>query len=180
MVERCLRGDEQAFVELMGRYKRPILNFAYRFLGNADAADDVAQEVFIKAYRGLPRYASGRGAQLSTWLFQIARNAAIDALRRRQRNPAHPGAGDQAGVLEATAGRSSVPAEVSSRELAGQIEAAVTSLPEEQRTAIVLAEYEGLSAAGIAAVMGTTRRSVEGHLYRARQTLRQTLRAALE
>ena len=180
LVERSRRGDEQAFVELVTRYKRPILNFAYRFLGDAHAADDVAQEVFIKAYRGLGGFSyASRHAKFSTWLFQIARNAAIDALRRRSRNPAQTATADTSVLLESLPAAGSMSQEIAAHELGMQIAAAVTSLPEDQRTAVVFAEYEGLSTREIADVMRCSVKSVEARLYRARQTLRHALRGLL-
>lgn len=181
LVERCRRGDEQAFVEVVARYKRPILGYLHRFLGDAHAADDVAQDVFIKAFRGLGGFSYGAAhARFSTWLFKIARNAAIDALRRRSRNPAQTATGDTSVLLESTPAAGSMARDIASREVGEQIARAVTSLPEDQRTAVVLSEYEGLSNKDIAGVMRCSVKSVEARLYRARLTLRQMLRGLLQ
>ncbi len=87
LVERLRAGDDAAFDALMARYKRPILDFVYRMIGDATEAEDVAQDVFVRAYDGLRRRGFRRtSARLSTWLFQIARNAALDRVRWRRRH----------------------------------------------------------------------------------------------
>src|SRR5438105_15803064 len=86
IVERIQSGDSDAFDELMRRYKRPVVNFVYRMLGNASDADDVAQEVFVRVYQNIGAYKPT--SKFSTWLFALARNAAIDRIRWRERHPA--------------------------------------------------------------------------------------------
>jgi len=178
LVTRFQAGDAAAFDELMGRYKHPVLNFVYRLLGDAAEAEDVAQDVFVRAHQHLGTFQFwSAGAKLSTWLFTLARNAVIDRQRWRKRHPAEP--------LEAVA-ESDFPAaadasrEASDREVGRHIADAVGALPEDQRTAITLAEYHGLSYADIARVMNCSEKSVETRLYRARQTLRQRLAFLLE
>lgn len=173
VVRRIQSGDNDAFDELMRRYKRPIVNFVYRLLGNAEDADDIAQEVFVRVYQNLDTYRPE--TKFSTWLFALARNAAIDRLRWRARHPTEPiESAPQVAALSATAD------EASAREIGEQIAAAVAKLPEDQRTALVLAEYQGLSYAEIAGVMHCSERSVESRLYRAKQTLRSWLQHLIE
>lgn len=181
MVERLQAGEEQAFRELLARWQRPILNFAYRMIGDAAAAEDVAQEVFIRVSRRIGgfRLRPGRAA-FSTWLFQIARHAALDQQRQRRRHPT-----ESMTELEETVGMvagGTRPPDVAALggDIAAEIAAAVVALPEDQRTALVLAEYEGAAVTAIAAVMGCSAKSVESRLYRARQTLRQRLGHLLE
>ena len=172
LIEQARAGDEAAFEELMWRYKRPVLNFVYRLLGNADDADDVAQEVFVRVYQNLCDYSPRK--RFSTWLFALARNAAIDRLRWRKRHPTQsldsaPDPPTPTGVAD----------EVNTHEIGTQVAAAVASLPEDQRMALVLAEYQGLSYAEIAEIMRCSEKSVESRLYRAKQTLREKLRHLL-
>ncbi len=183
LVRRLQDGDEAAWSGFLGRWRKPVLNFVFRMTGDAAAADDIAQETFVRASRNIggfklssPRQASSSAdAALSAWLFQIARNAALDALRHHRRRPAEaldglPGAG--ACIADSTAS----PARAAElRDTGAEIAAAVLELPEEQRTALVLAEYHDFAVAEIAEVMGTNAKSVEARLYRARQTLRQKL-----
>jgi RNA polymerase sigma-70 factor (ECF subfamily) len=168
LIQQLKAGNDAAFEELLSRYKKPVLNFVYRLLGNADDADDVAQEVFVRAYRHIEDYRPK--TQFSTWLFAIARNAAIDRLRHRQRHPTEP----LEGIEPASPVRGPA-AEAQLQEIGAQIASAIQQLPEDQRTAIVLAEYHDQSHAEIAAIMGCSEKSVESRLYRARQTLRRAL-----
>jgi RNA polymerase sigma-70 factor (ECF subfamily) len=168
LVARARQRDEAAFGELLQRYRQPIFRFVWRLLDNAADADEVAQETFVRAWQHLAEFDPRQ--KFSTWLFALARNAAIDRLRWRKRHPTETLAPD-APLPAAT----SVTAEVQNRELSDQIAAAVQALPEDQRTALVLAEYEGLSHAEIGAVMHCSAKSVESRLYRARQFLRGRL-----
>lgn len=149
----------------MQQYRHPIVNFCYRLLGNADDADDVAQETFVRCYQ--TRHRLRLRAKLSTWLFTIARNLCLDRLRYRKRHPTEP--------LENTPepSRSSDP--VGNREIGAAIATAVAQLPEDQRTTLVLAEYHGLSYAEIGTIMKCSSKAVEARLYRARMELRKKL-----
>ncbi len=171
---RIAAGDVRAFDALMARYKRPVLNFVCRLTGDATEAEDLALEVFVKAHRALTGggYRSGR-AEVSTWLFQIARNAALDFLRHQQRHPTV----ELPESAEPAAPGKSAAQELSAHETGAQIAAAVAELPEDQRTALILAAYEDRSQNEIAAIMKTSAKSVEARLYRARQYLRQRLAA---
>ncbi len=85
VIRQIRSGDDSAFDELMRRYQRAVVNFVYRMLGNADDSDDIAQEVFVRVYQNLDTYRPE--TRFSTWLFALARNAAIDRLRWRERHP---------------------------------------------------------------------------------------------
>ena len=169
-LRRCQAGDEQAFALLLARYRTPVFDFCWRMLRDRAAADDVAQETFVRAYQHLADYTPGRAA-FSSWLFLIARRQCLDLLRKRNRQAtdAHP-APD---ALTTRTARD----EAAGHELAAAIEQAVSELPEDQRTALLLAEYEGQSTADIAAAMDASAKSIESRLYRARQFLRQRLAA---
>lgn len=177
LIEMVQAGDDSAFTEIMQRHKRPILNFVYRLTGDASEAEDIALEVFVKAYRALSGggYRPGQAAA-STWLFQIARNAAVDYLRHRARRPTEPLASEP-GETGPTASGPTAAQALAAQETGEQIAAAVAELPEDQRTALILAAYEDRSQAEIAAIMKTSAKSVEARLYRARQFLRHRLAA---
>lgn len=173
-VGRAQAGDEAAFTELMGRYKGPILNFVFRLTGDAAAAEDIALDTFVRAYRNLDRFSFRKpGDRFSTWLFQLARNAAIDALRQRQRRPTQTLEAAPARELEEPRADPAAQADLKERE--ALVMAALAELPDDQRTVLVLSVYDDLSYAEIAAVMETTVKSVEARLYRARQSLRARL-----
>jgi RNA polymerase sigma-70 factor, ECF subfamily len=173
LVQQICASDAAAFDELMRRYKRPVVNFVYRLLGNPEDAQDVAQDVFVRVYQNIDTYRPE--TRFSTWLFALARNAAIDRLRWRKRHPAEPL--DSVPQLMASSGTAE---EVAVREIGEEIATAVAKLPEDQRVALVLAEYQGLSSAEIAGVMRCSEKSVESRLYRAKQTLRGWLGHLLE
>jgi RNA polymerase sigma-70 factor (ECF subfamily) len=157
----------------MGRYKRPVLSFVYRMTGELDASEDIAQEIFVRVYQHLGTY-KPRG-KFTTWLFQLAHNAAVDHLRWRQRHQTE--SLDDAGKTSwtAAAGAHDVVRDVANVEIGEQVAAAVALLPDDQKTVLVLAEYHGLSYADIAATMKCTIKSVEARLYRAKLTLREHL-----
>jgi RNA polymerase sigma-70 factor (ECF subfamily) len=173
IVESIQAGDDAAFDELIRRYKKPVVNFVYRMLGDADEADDIAQEVFVRVYQHIGDYEPR--TKFSTWLFALAHNAAVDRLRWRKR---HPTESLDAAVPVPT--HSSVAAEVNAHEIGAQVAAAVATLPEDQRTAVVLSEYHGMSYAEIAKIMHCSAKSVESRLYRAKQTLRERLKFLLD
>jgi RNA polymerase sigma-70 factor, ECF subfamily len=173
IVRQIQSGDAAAFDELMRRYKRPVVNFIFRMLGNAQDADDVAQDVFVRVYQNLDTYRPE--TKFSTWLFALARNAAIDRIRWRSRHRTE--SIESAPELIASSGTAE---EVNTREIGDQIAAAIAKLPEDQKTAIVLCEFHGMSYAEIAGVMRCSEKSVESRLYRAKQTLRAALQHLLE
>jgi RNA polymerase sigma-70 factor (ECF subfamily) len=180
LVARIKTGDDGAFDALMVRYKRPILSFVSRMIGDRGEAEDVAQAVFVSAYWSIrkPAFHQTNG-KFSTWLFRIARNAALDCIRSDRRHPAEPLARlDAGGESIAGSGRTAHD-EAVVRETGEQIAAAVALLPQNQRTALILAEYEHLSCAEIAAVMEGSQKSVEALLYRARSFLRTRLQHLL-
>ena len=178
LVPRLQAGEEQAFRELLARWQRPILSFVYRLTGDAGAADDIAQEVFVRVFRKIGEFRPRPGgAAFSTWLFQIARNAALDHRRQRARRPAEP---LDAATCEVAAPTPSPETVAVYGEIGAEIARAIAALPEDQRTALVLAEYEELPVAEIAAVMECSQKAVESRLYRARQTLRQQLAHLLQ
>ena len=170
LAQRLQSGDESAFDVLLERHKRPVLNFVYRLFGDEAEAEDVAQEVFIRVYQKIKSYRPAE--KFTTWLFAIARNFCLDRLRHRQRHPTAP--------LESAPEPSAVSRDVQMREIGSTIAAAIQQLPEDQRTAIVLAEYHGQSHAEIAGIMGCSEKAVESRLYRAKIALRQQLAHLLD
>ena len=175
MVVRFQSGDEQAFDELMARYKLPVVNFVYRILNDVGEADDVAQEVFVRVYRHGRRFKADGKSRFSTWLFQIARNQSLDVLRRRKRRPVETRDMCDGGDHSPMYAGPSADGELSNKEIGEAVARAVADLPEKQRTVVICAEYHGMSHAEIAGVMDCTVKSVESRLARARQVLRQTL-----
>lgn len=174
-------GDDRAYDVLMERYKRPVLNFVFRMIGDPVEAQDVAQDVFLRAYlRIREQRFKETGGGFQAWIFRIARHAAIDCIRRRKRRPTESLAALRERGRDIPGGDRNAAENYSAGETRDMIAAAVAGLPPDQRTALILAEYESLSHAGIAAVMNCSRKSVEARLYRARRFLRKRLAALLE
>ena len=171
-------GRDAALGGLMERHAEPLFHFLCRMTGNPDEANDLAQEAFVRVYRARASYRPAH--KFTTWLYTIAANLARNHLRWRARHPAvslDAGANDSApslaDTLPATAPDPRQTAEAAER--AAVVRAAVASLPDDLREAIVLCEWEELTMADAAAVMNTTPKAVESRLYRARKILRERL-----
>ena len=174
--------DAGAFEELMRRYQRPLTGFLMRLTGNLDAAQDLAEETFVRVWQSAPRYRPS--AKFTTWLFTIASRLATDHARRAQVRRAVPLDAPPADDGRSRAETLPDAGLAADQQLAGAQDAAlvrtaVQELPLEQRTALALCEFEDLSYAEAAQAMGCTVKSVELRIYRAKQTLREKLRRLL-
>jgi len=177
LVARSRAGDHAAYSQLMAYYQGPILNFVFRLVGSREEAEDIAQDVFVRAYHKLGTFAFRTSRdRFATWLYQLARNAALDVLRRRQRRPTQ--SIDEFPLL-APVSFTNPASDAGEKDRDLAIAAAIAQLPEDQRTALVLSVYDGQSYADIAAIMNTSVKSVESRIYRARQFLHQRLKPYL-
>ena len=170
LLEQAANGDTEAFQILYERYRDPIFRFAYRLLGSAEAAEDVAHDCFLGLIKEPGRFDSSR-ASLRTYLYAAARN---QAAKRYQTFGRETGI-DELADEPSSADRHGPMALVLGEELAGEIEQAIASLSPLQREALVLFEYEDLSLAEIAVVVGADSGTVKGRLFRAREKLRARL-----
>lgn len=159
---------EEAFERLVPACRRRVFGLAFSVLRDRGAAEDVAQEVFVRLWQALPRY-DGR-AQLSTWIYAITRNAAVSAQRRRRRSVS---LSDPAVFEEAEAASASPTAEPADVALWRQVEA----LPDKQRQAVTLYYLEERPVAEVAEMMGLPVNTVKTHLHRARASLASSLGA---
>jgi len=163
LVARAKTGDHHAFEALVRQYRNRVLNVVWRIVSDADAAQDVAQETFIKAYQQLARF---RGkSTFGTWLYRIAVNEARGHLRARCRRQAR---WEKQGALEAAQPMPAEPAEQ-----AGPIVALLQELPEKQRIALALFYLQELSVAEIAQAVRAPTGTVKAWLSRGRQRLRE-------
>jgi len=178
-MERLQAGDDLALNELMIRWKEPLARFLFRFTQNECDAVDLAQDTFVRVYEALSRYDAR--ANFATWLFAIARNLCRNHARYKARHPqvsldANVAPEGDATLADRLASETKSPAQdADTHELSLAVRAAIQSLPEDQRTATLLFEYEDFSHVEIARVLGCSAKAVENRLYRARQTLREKL-----
>lgn len=166
LVARSKRGELAAFEELVRRHERSLFSYLYRMSGNADAAEELAQAAFIRAWEGLRGF---RGAaSFKTWLFRIGRNLCLNRLTRTRPML-------EISEFQAAPERSEPDATFRVKQQEELVQAALAVLPEEQRTALVLSVYEGLRYQEIARAMGKTVRAVDSLLVRAKRNVRQAL-----
>jgi RNA polymerase sigma-70 factor (ECF subfamily) len=170
---RARNGDLSAFNELVVEYQTLVYNLCYRMLGQAQAAEDAAQETFVSAWRNIHTV---RGETFRPWLLRIAANLCRDELRRRVRRPSTSlDIALEAGMPDPPDEEPPPDASVLTSELRGKLEAALQELPEDQRTALVLCDVEGLDYNEIATVMNTSLGTVKSRIARARLKMRDLL-----
>ncbi|MGQ9491265.1 MAG: sigma-70 family RNA polymerase sigma factor [Anaerolineae bacterium] len=184
LIAQAQCGHLPAFNQLILHYQGLAYNVAYRVMGDEALAEDATQEAFLKAYQRVKQY---RGGSFKAWLLRIVTNTCYDALRARRRRPTvsldregeqedadsdyNPWLTDQAERPESFVMR---------QELAQVLQEAISRLPPDQRTALVLADIEGLDYQEIAEVMGTALGTVKSRLSRARAKMRDMLMAHQE
>ncbi|MEZ5418369.1 MAG: sigma-70 family RNA polymerase sigma factor [Vicinamibacterales bacterium] len=175
LVARSMDGDVDSFNQLIKRWERPIYALAYRTLGREDDARDVAQETFLRAFRAIKGF-KGQ-AKFSSWLYRIALNLCRDWMRRQRRTPTvqAPEDVDIADLAAEQGPSESIETLVGRRQLGRAVAAAMARLPEEQRTAIVLKEYHGLTFQEIAEMQGVPLSTVKTRLYQGLSVVRRLL-----
>ncbi|HSM36746.1 MAG TPA: sigma-70 family RNA polymerase sigma factor [Longimicrobiales bacterium] len=187
VVARAAEGHERAYRELISRYERPVFSLIYRLVHDRERAEDLAQETFIKVLNAIDRYDATY--KFSSWIFKIANNTAIDALRKRSLDTVSlDGSPHARSVAEAAEGwtptavaRDENPEEYVERlELGDALEAALASLRPEYRTAIVLWHMEDRPYEEIADIMDIPLGTVKTYIHRARKELRNRLAGATE
>ena len=182
LVRRAQRGERGAFDLLVLRYQHKVIKLVARLLRDPAEAEDVAQEAFVKAYRAL---ASFRGdSAFYTWLYRIAVNTARNAMASRQRRPldyeAELSDSEQSNVETRLRHTDTPEASVLSEEIRETVNRAVSDLPEDLRTAIILREVEGLSYEEIAAAMDCPVGTVRSRIFRAREAIDRSLKPLLD
>jgi len=162
-------GDYSPASEIYDRYSARIYNFAFRFLKNAEAAEDATQEVFVKMMKHANQFQGD--AKLSTWLFSIAANWCRDYLRKADNK-----AKEAEDVLVTLPSSEHSPERnLEARESEVRVQRALSALTPEQREAIVLSRYQGLSYAEIAQIAGCSEGAVKTRVFRAMETLKKAL-----
>jgi RNA polymerase sigma-70 factor (ECF subfamily) len=170
-IEACLSGDVSAFDGLVERHQKTIQRVCYRFTGNAEDAADLTQEVFVKAYRSLPKF---RGTSaFSTWLYRIAVNACL-SFKASRKNRADEWDGDHDVAAEGPTAEDAL----DSRMNAETVRAALETLPEKQRMTVIMKVLEERTHAEVAEILGSNVGTVKANLFFAIRNLRKLLAVA--
>jgi RNA polymerase sigma-70 factor, ECF subfamily len=181
VVALAREGRDAAFRELIRRYERPVFSLVFRLVRDRDAAEDLAQETFVKVLNNIDRYRPE--FKFSSWLFKIANNVAIDSLRRRSLQTVSLEGSRwatstdemQATSVRAADASESPLEELESRELGSAIEKAIAELRPEYRACILLRHVEDRSYEEIAATLDLPLGTVKTYIHRARHELRKAL-----
>jgi RNA polymerase sigma factor (sigma-70 family) len=179
LIQSARKGDLDSFNSLVLVYQHQVYNLAYRIMATEAAAADATQEAFISAYKNLKSF---RGGSFKSWLLRIVTNACYDELRRKKRRPAlslDELTDEQENDLEfdVPSPEDGPETVVQRRELAELIQIGITTLPEDQRVALVLSDVQGLSYDEIADLTDTNLGTVKSRLSRGRAKLREYLQA---
>ena len=184
LLEGTLAGNEDAFAELVGRYRNQITSYIYRMINDYDGAVDLAQETFVRVYRARDRYQ--RSYAFSTYIYRIATNLAISELRKRKRRKLvsltgffQQTDGSEAQELIPPDGRPLQDSELVDAERRNAVQRAIGTLPEKYRAPLILRDVDGRSYDEIAAILETSEGTVKSRISRARGFLREKMRAYL-
>ncbi|HVN09747.1 MAG TPA: sigma-70 family RNA polymerase sigma factor [Patescibacteria group bacterium] len=174
------QGDELSFELLLQRYRRPLCHFLNRMVRDAAQAEDLAQEVFLRVYRARRDYEPS--AKFTTWLFRIATNLALNALRDGRHRQAEisldaPAEGEDGSerTVEVADGAPIVEQQLVERDRVAVVRRAIQALPEKQRAAVLLHKYQEMDYDEIARILGCSVSALKSLLFRAYETLRVEL-----
>jgi len=172
-------GDDTSFELLLERYRTPLIHFLFRMVRDPATAEDLAQEVFLRVYRARKKYSPS--AKFTTWMFRIATNVALNALRdsryrQQEISLDEPGEVERP-PLELPDGRPSTVERMMAADRAAFIHRAILRLPEKQRAAVLLHKYHELDYDEIARILECSESALKSLLFRAYETLRVELAA---
>lgn len=184
LVVRCNRGDREAFNELVLKYQKKVFNVAYRFVGDQEEANDLAQEIFTAAYQNLKKF---RGdSKFSTWLFQIATNRGKNRfkyLKRRgffvnksSQNQDEDGESYQKVIPDHTTNPENI---LSSRQIQKVVQEAIEELEPDHKEIVILRDIEGFSYEEIARMLDLPEGTTKSRLHRARMVIKEKLKKVL-
>jgi len=179
LMMRVRDGDVHAFEEIVARHQRAVVGTVAKMLGGASDAEDIAQQVFIRIWKSAARYTPQ--AKFTTWMFTITRNLVFNETRRRRRKPTVSSDEREELLREVVEDRhgASPTDEALQAELERAVDAAIASLPEKQRLAVVLRRYEEMPYEEIGKILSLSVPAVKSLLFRARTQLKELLREYL-
>ena len=173
---RVRQGDAGSFDELLRRYRTPLVKYFCRMVRDEALAEDLAQEAFLRVYNARHRYRPD--ARFTTWLYRIATNLALNAIRDskgRQRQDGHGSNEDGERSFEFVDPRTSVEQQLIETDRGRMIREAIEALPENQRAAVILHKYQDVDYRQIAGILKVSESAVKSLLFRAYETLRARL-----
>ena len=169
LIEACQRGDREAFGQLVERYQRDVYRLCFRYVNDHHDANDMAQEVFLKAFKAIGRF---RGeSSFSTWLYRIAVNTCLNF----RSSPARRPSAELDENLQDHAPRAD--ARMEGDERSRQVREAVRRLPQKQRATLILKVYHDLTHEEVAAILGSSVGTVKANLFHALGNLRKAMGA---
>ena len=179
LVERFKQGDIAAFEELVKKYQKSVLNLVYRFMGETTRGEDLTQEVFMRLYRALPGFEAK--AKFFTYLYKVTLNLCLKEREKERRRRVYSlddrGGEDDARPREVEDPLGSAEDEVQRRDTGRIVREAIQSLPEEQRAAVILHRYQGLSYEELAETLEISLAAVKSRLHRAKLALKERLQS---
>ena len=186
LIQRYRKGDIEAFDILIKRYEKPLFNFIYRLIGNKATAEDIFQEVFLRAIKGIVRYRHQR--KFSSWLYRIAHNLVIDTVRKEEREKVisletkvKESKGESLLLKDVIPDKRCLPhRHLEREELRKRLEEALESLPFEQRQVFILREHSQLPFKEIASLLNCSLNTALGRMRYALKNLRKQLREEYE
>jgi len=178
LVRRAQRGDREAFARLVARHQRYVYNLAYRLLRNTHEAEDLAQEVFLRTWRGLDSF---RGeAKFTTWLYRIVTNLCYNRLPRLRRQLLEADVDDANSSAMTLSSNEDPPAAAEAAEQRAFLHRQIAVLPAKYQAVITLFYLQELSYQEIAQVLDLPLGTVKTHLFRARERLKRQMQASGE
>lgn len=177
-IRQVLKGDQNAYGEIVELYKDKVFQLCYRMLGNRHEAEDMAQEAFIRAYVNIARF--NLELKFSTWIYRIATNLCIDRIRKKKPDfylDAEVSGTDGLTMYSQVAADTNLPEDaLESMELQATIQREISKLPEKYRSVIVLKYIEELSLNDISEILDMPLGTVKTRIHRGREALRRQLR----
>jgi RNA polymerase sigma-70 factor (ECF subfamily) len=167
VLRKAQRGDERAFAIIVRTYEQPVFNYILRLTGDRSLAEDLAQEVFLRVYQGLPSFSLR--SRFTTWLFQVTKNRVLDELRALERRPRAVTALEDIPPLEV------VDAPVERSEAIDAVWRAVGAMNPDLKMALLLRDVVGLSYTEIAETLEITLATVKWRIYKAREEVQVAL-----
>jgi len=174
LVAAARDGSREAFDVIVERHRRHVYQLCYRFVGNHEDASDLAQDVFVRAFRGLRTFKGD--AALSTWLYRIAVNVSLNRVSAKTPRPESLDAFERKGDARLASRDESATDAVLREERAAQVRAAIARLPKKQRATLILRAYHDLPHEQIAGILGSSVGAVKANFFHALNNLKKLLK----